>query len=591
MGQQRGHAQCGVTGQHAQHRIQLGGQAALAIDVARQLLGRLIPEGVRDHHEHALDLAGVEHRHHLFGKEVLLGRQAVQPPVVQQALRPLHNFGPSRRQLGNEPARVGRLHHVAQAVQQTPAGGLHLGGRKVEAPVQLVEREKFGLVLMSCIRRIHKRQACRMLLLQRQELRAGLQRVVAGRQGECQLTGPSKQSVGPVPVAPACDQRTDAVQHHATLHGHAVFQVAHDQLLDHRKGGAVHQRLGREPVNQCGQVQRARHGLRQVGVRLVQVQVCPPAAGQHRRVGGQCLVAQHEVLQACRAWAAQAADKVRHQQPQQQIVERGLSFGIAEGLRHQGPEGTVQLVGGQFGPHLGIIPDTGLAGRPQAMQQAHGDGQRVGLIAAQQHGHHLAVDDLCVVTRQHQALEPIDPVFGAQEPAARLQMGRQRQRGQAQVFEQDRRGVSAEGLGPKSDVQQPIVLGCGFCCRAEDQPALAGFALDVALDLQRRRLVQPDEFGVDRGTDGGHVRSKLLVRVVPEEGVLALESSRQRFHNPLVDAHRASNSAAGKFGMPICSHNGSKSAGRRRVLKSATRRSAGVLAPSRRSSTGCTTCG
>jgi hypothetical protein len=128
---------------------------------------------------------------------------------------------------------------------------------------------------------------------------------------------------------------------------------------------------------------------------------------------------------------------------------------------HQRPEGRRQVIGGNVLPGFGLGRQIRHAIHHHARIQALQHGKQFGLVRPCQHGQHLAVQVQRAVAGQHQALQAVHPVLGAQELGPLLQVVAQRLGGQAQVFQQDGRGIRPERLAAQAHVQQPVLVGSG----------------------------------------------------------------------------------------------------------------------------------
>ena len=209
--------------------------------------------------------------------------------------------------------------------------------------------------------------------------------------------------------------------------------------------------------------------------------------------------------------AAQVCDQYTHQQ----VTQTGFCVCVAQLRAHQCPERWRQVIGRNLLPGLGLRSQVGFAIHHQRGEQSLQHGKQFGLVSTSQHRQHLAIQVGRAVARQHQAFEALHPILGAQELGPLFQMVAQCLRGQAQVFQQDGRGVGPKRLAAQAHVQQPVLRGLGLGLGAVDQPALAWRALNVNFHLQRGRFVQAHQLYAVK-LQAIHDRCELRLHVVPE---------------------------------------------------------------------------
>ncbi len=137
VGQQRGHAEPGVGGQHAELCGQLRVEAVLAVELLGEFLGGLVAEGVADDHEDPAVRPLRQHGRHFPLIECLLIGHAVDPPQPEQA--GLQVLVPLQRQLGDEAVAVDLLDLLAQGLEDVPVARLRVVRGLAEMPVELVE--------------------------------------------------------------------------------------------------------------------------------------------------------------------------------------------------------------------------------------------------------------------------------------------------------------------------------------------------------------------------------------------------------------------------------------------------------------------
>ena len=111
--------------------------------------------------------------------------------------------------------------------------------------------------------------------------------------------------------------------------------------------------------------------------------------------------------------ALQAPAKVSHQNAQQQVAKAGISICITKLKLYQFPERRSQIVGGHVLPSFGLGRQVCHAVHHHGTVKALQYGEQLGLVGTRQHRQHLAIQVLCVVARQHQALEAVHTVLGA----------------------------------------------------------------------------------------------------------------------------------------------------------------------------------
>jgi hypothetical protein len=128
---------------------------------------------------------------------------------------------------------------------------------------------------------------------------------------------------------------------------------------------------------------------------------------------------------------------------------------------HQRPEGGRQVIGGDVLPGFGLGRQIRHAIHHHRRIQALQHGKQFGLVRRVSTASILRSRSRRAIAGQHQALQAVHPVLGAQELGPLLQVVAQRLGGQAQVFQQDGRGVRPKRLAAQAHVQQPVLVGSG----------------------------------------------------------------------------------------------------------------------------------
>ena len=170
-----------------------------------------------------------------------------------------------------------------------------------------------------------------------------------------------------------------------------------------------------------------RGGQRLVG-RPAGTAVAPLGEADHR-VGG-ALTRQREVLQPVRERGAAGMSQVRHQEPDQQVLQARRLVLVAEVARHQLPERRLHAV------LLHLLP-----GGREGIQIAVGDGveqrdqdvEELRLIRLGEDRDDLAVDVQLVVSRADQLLQPLQPVPTGEELGSLGQVLAERLLGEPEV--------------------------------------------------------------------------------------------------------------------------------------------------------------
>ena len=236
------------------------------------------------------------------------------------------------------------------------------------------------------------------------------------------------------------------------------------------------------------------------------------------------------MAQSGRHDALQVVGVIRDEQTDQELLERGVVLGVAEGGPCHVPErpGEVEL--------LDLIPGRGrdvevdvVAPLGVGVEEGADDVEELGLVGTDGDGDHLAVEVGGDVGGGDQRPELLEPLLAVEELAAVGQVAPEPLIQQAKLFEQDGGPVRPEAAAVEADVEQPVALVVGLLGRRVQQ-VLPGrvVTLQADLDAQGRLLVEPERGHAVEQQERQDVQ-ELPLGVVPEDdpGILLVEDAIQ----------------------------------------------------------------
>ena len=157
-----------------------------------------------------------------------------------------------------------------------------------------------------------------------------------------------------------------------------------------------------------------------------------------------------------RTATAHGSRKIRHQDPEQKIPQRRRSIAIPHLLLNQAPERIHQVIGDDVGPRFWLGIKIGGTVLQKARKKTKQNAGEIRLFGFCQNRDHFAVEISGVIAGGDPALEAVDAVLGLEEFGALFDMRSKLLRGQAEIFQQDRRVIGVEASAAQPDVQQPV---------------------------------------------------------------------------------------------------------------------------------------
>ena len=228
----------------------------------------------------------------------------------------------------------------------------------------------------------------------------------------------------------------------------------------------------------------------------------------------------------------QATDRLRHvalqvmgvvgqHEPEQEVLQRGVLFLVAEGRFDHLPERNVEVELLDLAPHGGRIVEVDLApGLGPGVEDRPHEVEQFRLVGLGDHGDHLAVQVGGGVIRGDQILDLLEPFLGVEELAAVGNMGSQVLIHQPQLLQQDAGPVRPEAAAVEPDVEQPVVFVVGFLGRGVEQELAVGFVpLQADFGFERPDLIEPQRGHAFEHDERQRVL-ELPVGIVPEDDPL-----------------------------------------------------------------------